>query len=146
MIWLQASTAATIPLGPFVDETDCVTAEDGLTISQADVRLSKNGGDFAQKNGAAALVHDENGWYPCGFDTTDTGTVGRLRIAVYESGALPVWHDCMVVPANIYASLVGGSDYLLVDTLQIEGADATDTLLTQAAQALTNYDPATYAD
>ena len=47
---LKQSTAATIKFGPFVDDTDGKTAETGLTIAQADIRLSKNGGDFAQTN------------------------------------------------------------------------------------------------
>lgn len=45
--YLKQSTAATIKVGPFLDSTDGDTAETGLTISQADVRLSKNGGNMA---------------------------------------------------------------------------------------------------
>ena len=46
-MYLKQSTAATLALGPFVDATDGVTAETGLTISQADVRLSKNGASLS---------------------------------------------------------------------------------------------------
>ena len=35
------------------------------------VRLSKNGGDIAQKNEAASLTHDELGVYGCPIDATD---------------------------------------------------------------------------
>jgi len=56
---LKQSTAATIKLGPFIDDTDGKTAETALTIAQADVRLSKNGGDFAQKNSTTSATHDE---------------------------------------------------------------------------------------
>ena len=49
-MFLKQSTAYTFRLGPFLDDTDGKTAETGLTISQADVRLSKGGGNFAQKN------------------------------------------------------------------------------------------------
>lgn len=66
--WLRQNTAATVKMGPFLDETDGKTAETGLTIAQADVRLSKNGGDFAQKNDAAGATHDENGWYDVPLD------------------------------------------------------------------------------
>lgn len=102
---LKQSTAATIKLGPFIDDTDGKTAETGLTISQADIRLSKNGGDFAQKNNATGATHDEFGYYDIPLNTTDTGTLGRLRVAVSESGALPVWQDFLVVTANVYDTL-----------------------------------------
>lgn len=123
MLYLKQSTAATIKLGPFLDEDDGKTAETGLTLSQADFRLSKNGGDFAQKNESSSGTHDELGYYDVALDTTDTNTLGRLLIAVQESGALPVWKEFMVVTANVYDSLVGGSDYLDVNAAQIEGVD-----------------------
>ena len=102
---LKQSTAATIKFGPLIDDTDGKTTETGLTIAQADVRLSKNGGDFAQKNSATSATHDENGYYDIPLDATDTGTLGRLRIAVSKSGALPVWQDFLVVTANVYDTL-----------------------------------------
>src|SRR5688500_430410 len=82
---LRQSDAVELPLGPFVDATDGVTAETGLTISQADVRLKKctAAGDcaaWAQINESTAASHDENGWYEKDFDTTDTNTVGLLQI------------------------------------------------------------------
>lgn len=125
---LKQSTAATIKMGPFLDDTDGKTAEIELTISQADIRLSKNGGDFAQTNDATGATHDESGYYGIPLDATDTGTLGRLKVFVSESGALPVWADFLVVPANVYDSLVLGTDYLLADAIQIEGGDATDAL------------------
>ena len=143
---LKQSTAATVKLGPFVDSTDGVTAETALTISQADIRLSKNGGAFAQTNNATGATHDENGYYGVPLDTTDTNTLGRLRVAVNESGALPVWQDFMVVNANVYDSLIGGSDNLQVDTVQVEGVDATDQINAAADTALTDYDPPTKAE
>lgn len=129
MVWLKQSTAATLKIGPFVDDSDGKTPETALTISQADVRLSKNGGDFAQKNEASAATHDENGWYNCPVDATDTGTLGRLVLAVYESGALLYWREFVVVPAHVYDGLVAGTDYVQADMVQVEGADATDTLI-----------------
>lgn len=126
---LKQSTAATVKLGPFVDNSDGYTPETALTISQADIRLSKNGGAFAQTNNATGATHDENGWYGIPLDTTDTGTLGRLKLAVYESGALPCFAEFMVVPANVYDSLVSGSDYLQADAVQWNGsAVATPTV------------------
>lgn len=123
--WLKQSTAVEIAMGPFLDETDGKTAETGLTITQADIRLKKNGGAWAQKNASQTLTHEENGWYEVSLDTTDTGTLGILIVAIHESGALPVWREFLVVPANVYDSIVGDSDKLQVDTVQVTGTSQT---------------------
>lgn len=99
---LRQSDAAEIPLGQFVDATDGVTAETGLTISQADVVLKKcaAGGDcgaMAQKNDASACAHDSLGVYECDLNATDTDTVGTLFIYVNESGALTERLVCQVL-------------------------------------------------
>jgi hypothetical protein len=105
MILLKQSTATTQLIGPFIDDTDGKTAETGLTLAQADIRLSKNGGNMAQKNDATACTHDEIGYYSCPLNTTDTGTLGNLKLMVHQAGSLPVFHDFMVVTANIYDTL-----------------------------------------
>ena len=125
--WLKQSTATDVELGPFVDDTDGKTAETGLTISQADCQLIKNAGAAAQKNDATSASHLAGGHYKVPLNTTDTNTLGRLRLYVNESGALPVWRDFMVLPANTYDSLVGGSDYLDVSAVQIAGSAVSTT-------------------
>ena len=129
--FLKQSTATTVVLGPFVDDTDAKTAETALTISQADIRLSKNGGTFAQTNNSAGATHMENGYYSVPLDTTDSNTLGHLRVAVNESGALPVWADFMVLAANVYDSLFGNSDKLQVDAVEWSGVatESTDVAL-----------------
>jgi hypothetical protein len=126
---LKQSTAVTIKLGPFLDATDGVTAETGLTISQSDVILFKNFGAGAQKNDTNAATHDTGGWYGVPLNTTDTGTLGPLQIHVNESGALPVFEHYTVVPANVYDSIVAGSDKLQVDADEIDGSTSAATYL-----------------
>jgi hypothetical protein len=142
MLLLKQSTAVTVKIGPFLDSTDGNTAETALTISQADVRLSKNGGNIAQKGDATSCTHDELGIYGCPLSTTDTGTLGRLQLWVHESGALQVWHEFMVVPANVYDSLVGGTDYLETDVEAISGdetaADNAESFFDGTGYAGTN--------
>jgi len=133
-MWLKQSMAATIKLGPFLDSVDGVTAETSLTISQADIRLSKNGGANAQTNNAAGATHDELGEYSVPLDTTDTNTLGRLKISVHKSGALPVWQDVMVVPAQVWDSLFGA------DKLQVHADEITAGLITAAAIATNAFD------
>jgi hypothetical protein len=128
MTWLKQSTAATVVLGPFVDATDGVTAETALTIAQADIRLSKNGGAFAQTNNAAGATHMENGHYSVPLNTTDTNTLGHLRVAVNEAGALPVWRDFVVVLANVYDALIAGTEFLEVTSLKPDFSISGTTL------------------
>lgn len=133
--WLKQSTSVTLKIGPFLDEDDGKTAETLLTIAQADVRLSKNGGDIAQKTEATSCTHDELGIYGCPIDTTDTNTLGRLQLWVHESGALPVWHEFMIVPANVWDSMFG-SDMLKVD---VHAVDDDETAADNLESALDNY-------
>lgn len=128
MRWLKQSTGVDVPIGPFVDSTDGFTAETALTLTQPDIRLKKNGDAWAQKNAAQTLTHEENGYYEVTLDSTDTNTLGLLRLAVNESGALPVWEDFLVVPANVYESLVGNTEWLEVTGLRPDFSIASTTL------------------
>lgn len=132
MIFLKQSTAKTLRIGPFVDEDDGKTAETGLTISQADIRLSKTGGDFAQTNDSSGATHDESGWYSLQLDATDTNTLGPLQLFVHESGALPVFVEFHVLPANIYDS------WFSTDKQQVDLAEASGSGFT--AGGSTTYD------
>ena len=107
--FLKQSTAVDVILGPFVDSTDGDTEEIGLTIAQADVRLSKNGQTGAQKNDVTSCVHDADGFYNCELDTTDTNTVGQLTIYVHVAGALCVRMDYHIVEEAVYDAMYGGS-------------------------------------
>lgn len=131
MIFLKQSTASqSVLLGPFVDDTDGVTAETGLTIAASDIRLSANGGNMAAK-AAGGGTHDENGWYTITLDATDTATVGRLQISCKVAGALPVYLSCYVLEEAIYdAMFASGSTGLLpTNVTQISGdSTAADNL------------------
>jgi hypothetical protein len=125
--WIKQSTASTIKLGPFLDDTDGKTPKTALTISQADIRISKNGGNFAQSNNTAGATHNENGYYSVPLDTTDTNTLGTFRVAVSKTGALPVWQDFMVVPANVWDSMFGAS--VLNVNVSTMSSGAVDSIL-----------------
>jgi len=134
MRFLKQSTASTLLLGPFLDETDGRTAETALTISQADVRLWKEGGTTAaQKNESTSATHRENGYYTCPLDATDTNTLGTLVVFVNESGALPIRQDYLVLPANVYDSLVLGTDVLDVSATQLDGSSSAMDNLAESA-------------
>jgi hypothetical protein len=127
MLFLKQSTAISVKIGPFIDDTDGKTAEVALTLTQADIRLSKNGANIAQKTEANDATTDELGYYDCPIDATDTGTLGRLQLFVHEAGALPVFHEYMVVPANVWDSLFG-ADKLDVNTAELANIDFGATM------------------
>jgi hypothetical protein len=147
---LKQATAVDVLIGPFVDEDDGVTAEEGLSPA---VLLSKNGQALAAKNDATTPVHDDAGYYNCELDATDTDTVGTLVLVVEGgTGALPVRHELYVVEEAIYDALFGASatGLLPANVTQIEGSDATDVIDARsqvgAAAALVAYDPPTKAE
>lgn len=126
--FLRQSTATTLVLGPFVNSSTAAP-ENGLTISQADVRLSKNGGAFAQKNESTAATLMENGQYSCPINATDSNAAGGLRVAVYEAGALIWWGTWTVLNQNSYDSLFGS------DRLQVHVDEMTAGIITGATIA-----------
>jgi hypothetical protein len=143
MFLKQSTNPQYVVIGPFLDEDDGKTAETGLTISNTDIRLSKNGGNIAAKNTGGA-THDELGFYQITLNATDTDTVGELLIAVHESGALPVFKYCYVLEEAIYDSLFAASAAAFdanqrVDVAQIEGSDATDQINAACDAAIETY-------
>ena len=139
-LWLKQGVAVTVKIGPFIDDGDGKTAEIGLTLTQADIRISKNGANIIQKNEATNATTDELGYYDCPIDDTDTNTLGRLQLMVHEAGALPVYHEYMVVTANVWDTLCS-TDLFQTDLTQIGGVAQSATDLKDFADA--GYDPAT---
>lgn len=124
-MFLKQSTTTTIYLGPFVDDTDGKTAETGLTLT---VYLSKGGAAAVARNSATAIPHDRDGYYRVELNATDTAVLGPLRAFASPAGALPVWRDWVVLPANVYDSLIGGGD-----RLQVHADELTANLITATA-------------
>ena len=127
VVWIKQSTAVVISFGPFLDKTDGVTEETGL-VSALDhattgIKLAKNGGALTIRHATVTTTtYDAWGYYRVTLDTTDTNTLGLLLVAFNEAATcLPVWLYCGVLPANVYDSLVGGSDILDVSMTQILG-------------------------
>ena len=108
-MFLRQSTSQVVRFGPFLDSTDFITAETALTIAQADMQLSKDGGAFAQKNATGNATHDADGWYSTTLNTTDTNTVGELYLQVVVTGSIPVWVRWWVIEEAVYDAMYGAS-------------------------------------
>lgn len=126
-MYLRQSTAVVISFGPFVDKTDGVALKTGL-VSALDhastgVMLSKNGGTLAVRHATVtASSYDAHGCYKVTLDTTDTGTLGALRVIYTDSTTcLPVWQDFHVVTANEWDSVCAAA-IRAANVTQLDGA------------------------
>lgn len=95
-------------LGPFVDESDGYTAEDGLSIPSSDIRLSANGGSLTSKN-SGGVAHAELGYYAVTWDAVDTAAVGRLKVICKMSGARVVEKEYQVLEKAVFDAIFATS-------------------------------------
>ncbi len=122
---IKQSTAVAISFGPFLDPTDGVTLVTGA-VSAIDngttgIKLSKNGGALTIRHATVtASTYDAYGNYIVTLDTTDTNTLGTLRMQFAAAATcLPVWMDFEVVNANEWDSSFGTSVLKKVDVTQL---------------------------
>jgi hypothetical protein len=158
MLYLRYATASQeVLLGPFVDSTDGVTAETALTIANTDIKLHKVGATTLANKNSGGATHISGGNYYAVLDATDTDTLGTLSIVVQMSGALAVRHQAVVLPANVYDSLIAGTDWLPVTslladfsisgaTLTVKRQDGSTTQFTKTITATAGADPITGLD
>ena len=124
---LKQSTAVVIPFGPFTSPSDGVTLVSTL-VSALDhastgIMLSKNGGAKAVRHATVTTTVYDAGDYRVTLDTTDTNTLGSLRVSFYAAGTnTPVWQDFNVITANVWDSKYG-TDKLWVDVRAINNVD-----------------------
>jgi hypothetical protein len=122
---LKEDTATVVVVGPFVDISGAaVTAP---TIASIDITAYKNDGTAVTITPAASgssndMVHTDDGYFSLELTTTDTSTAGYLRLTFQISGSLIFHEDFNVRPANVYDSLVLGTDALNADVDEIAGA------------------------
>ena len=110
---IRQSTARTIIVGPVLDSTGAAKTDEVV----ASIKVTKNG-TVGAADGAATLTHDHAGKYKLALAAGDTDTLGVLEISL-NSGTndMPV-KAANVVPANVYDSLIVGSDALDVSVIQ----------------------------
>jgi hypothetical protein len=130
MRYLRQSTAADVRIGSFVDSVDGVTPETGVTLGAADQAEALRAGTATLDISGAtwAAVTGADGWYTLSLSTTATNTLGELVVVVQDASVcLPVFATFMVLPAMVYDSLVGGSDFLQVDIQEVNSVTVTGT-------------------
>jgi len=126
--FLRQSTAATLPIGPAVDKSDGVTPETGLAAGTVDeIVVYKHDATAATDiSGTTTFTHRAGGMYTATLSASDTNTRGRLMLYVRDTDVcLPMWATFMVIAANVYDALVGGTDKLQVDAVEISSSTTT---------------------
>ena len=89
-MFLKQSTAFVISFGPFVSPSDGVTLVttlvSALDHASTGIKLSKAGGALTIRHATVtATTYDGYGNYLVTVDTTDTGTLGRLRVQFVDA-------------------------------------------------------------
>ena len=138
MRFIKISTSVIVQLGPFVDATDAVTEETALSPSSTNVRLYKAGGTTAVDIYDATWTHIGLGMYRVTLTTSHTDTAGPLMIVAQISGARPVVHEFMVLPATTYDMMVSGTA-LPANMTQLVGNSTAATLMVFGALGLKNF-------
>lgn len=151
---LRQSTATTITIGPLVDwangksilrdngdfDPNDLACEIIKGSSSSTLTLTKTGGSNninLTGYGQATLT----------LTADDTNTPGSLKISLVNKMTggfstetiLPVVEYYTIYPANVYDSLFLGTDKLQVDTVQIEGVDATDNINAEVNKSIETY-------
>jgi hypothetical protein len=141
MRFLKQNTATRVTVGPFFDKTDGVTPETSLTVTNCkltlmvddagvptlvlDASATASGGN----NDMVHVTNDDAGFYDLELTAAQTNYVGRAMLAITDAANhCPVFHEFMIVPANVYDSLFG-TDKLQVDAVEVSSdSTAADTL------------------
>jgi hypothetical protein len=124
---IRQSTAVVLSFGPFVAPSDGVTLVTSL-VSALDnastgIMLSKNGGANAVRHATVtSTTYDAYGMYRVTLDTTDTNTLGTLKVSFAAAAScMPVWQDVEVIAQSSWDAKYGTGNYP-ANTAQIAGA------------------------
>ena len=120
-MWAKQSTAATLIVGPILDSTGA----EFTTAVIGDLSISKNGGTLTAMASAATLTHIANGQYTLVTTTGNLDTLGMAQITCNKSTYQMPTVNLMVVPANVFDSMVLGTDALDVSAIQFAGQTIT---------------------
>lgn len=147
MRYLRANTATIVTVGPFLDKTDGVTLETALTITNERISFVVDANDGS----APTLVLDNVTGATSGTDndlnyiTNNDAALMQLELSASNTNHAgsratltitdaanhcPVFHEFTILPAQVYDSLVLGSD--LLDINVSTNGDKTGYGLTSA--------------
>ncbi len=119
--FIKADYEQVVIIGPFLDATDNVTPETGITLAAADqAEIIKHGATTVVdiSGNSWAVVTNCDGYYRLTLTAANLDTEGVLTVVVQDSSeCLPVRVNFMVLSDNVFNSLfaASGTDYLDVE-------------------------------
>jgi hypothetical protein len=119
MLWAKKDIAVTVIVGPVLDSAGAEYASAVI----GDMSISKNGGTLTAMASAATLTYIANGMYTLVTRTTDLDTLGRAQITCNKSTYQMPKQEFMVMPANVFDSMILGTD-VLASALSTTSLDA----------------------
>ena len=126
---LKISTATTVTIGPVLDA-------DGAAVTTAvvtNLSLSKNGSSAALTT--ETLTHVANGYYTLALTSGNTNTLGNLEVFVNNTAMSMTVFRYNIIAAQVYDSIVSGSDLLQVDVREMLANVITSGTLDATATA-----------
>jgi len=154
MRYLKQNIDQYVTVGPFIDKTDGFTVKDDLTVTNIKLIITRQthasaATDSDEQTCTATAANDyglaghgHGGLYQLKIPDSDINFVGSCTLCMYYGTAyLPVFHEFMVVPANVWDSLMG-TDLLDVSIVQLAGIAQSLNDLKDFAD--TGYDPSTH--
>lgn len=131
---MRLNTSGNILIGVFIESTDGYTPCTGLTSADMTINFtlmgataSGNMSTWTHTTGQLISTELAGGYYVFGLSSNPISKVGRVRIDILGSSCIPFCEEIQVLPANVYDAIVAasGTDYLLVDALQMAGVAIT---------------------
>ena len=131
---MRLNTSGNIIIGVFIESTDGYTPATGLTSADMTINFtlmgataSGNMSTWTHTTGQLISTELAGGYYVFGLSSNPVSKVGRVRIDILGSSCIPFCEELQVLPANVYDAIVAasGTDYLLVDALQMAGVAIT---------------------
>lgn len=138
---LRQGTSVAVHIGPALT-TGGLAVQTAITTTGTAKRIIKHLATAAVTV-TGAITHISVGHFRITLGTGHTGTLGHLTLAITATAgtnkSLPMWQRYMVVPANVYDSMVSGTTKLSVGTLTSAAVvwTAGTRTLTSAAVAWT---------
>jgi hypothetical protein len=125
---LRQSTQIVVRVGPFVDETDGVTPQTGITLGAADQAEALKAAGAATVDISAATwaaITGADGWYNLTLTTSHTDTVGELLVVVQDASAcLPVFMRFQVIEEALYDGIYAASAAVIPSNVTQFGGSA----------------------
>jgi hypothetical protein len=141
MRYLRQNTATIVTVGPFLDATNGVALETGLTITNERISFTVDlnegsaptlvldnvtGATSGTANDLNYITGCDAGLMQLELAAANVNYVGRAFLTITDAANhCPVFHEFTIIPANIYDSLILGTDLIDASTAQFAGQTIT---------------------